>query len=135
MNVALLLGQTEPPVTFPPTGQGGELGPLTLPAIEYSALLPWLILMGGAVVLLAASSLSTKRPPRGMYALFTVGTAGASLASSWQLWERISERGATTAVANAIAVDGFSIFFSIAIASALVVAALIADSYLPREGL
>ena len=53
------------------------------------------------------------------------------------LWREVTDpaRGPFTAVAGAVAVDGFSVFFTFVICSAVVLAALLADGYLRREGL
>ena len=45
------------------------------------------------------------------------------------------DRGPFTAIAGAIGVDGFSVFMTVVICASVVVAALLADGYLRREGL
>src|SRR5436190_4210033 len=112
------------------------LPPLVHPHVEYSALLPVLITIGGALVILTLSALIRRRPRPGLYSVLTIITGvAAGIAAIWQ-WNHFNlPEGARRAVVDPVAVDGFSIFVAIAIASAIVIGALVADSYLPREGL
>ncbi|MFN2606849.1 MAG: NADH-quinone oxidoreductase subunit N [Acidimicrobiales bacterium] len=111
--------------------------PLELPHVEYSQLLPEIILVVGALVLLTAGTFLRRRRVGSAYALFTVAVAGAALVSTVAMWHRVSggHGHATLAVADALAVDGFSVFFTITICSAVVLGALLSDAYLRREGL
>ena len=110
---------------------------LDKPEIEWSAISPLLVLIGGALVLLAASALLRARPARGIYSLFTVGTCVVSVVAAAFVWDRVqdAERGPFTAFAGALTVDGFSVFFSVLIAVSIALVALVADDYLRREGL
>src|SRR5437764_119440 len=121
--LASLVGQTEP------SGSGTTLPPLAHPSIEYSALLPELILIGGAIALLVVSSMMRRRPRPGLYSALTIVTGmAAGLSAVWE-WHHFNlPEGARHAVVNAIAVDGFSIFVAITISSAVVIGALVADS-------
>jgi NADH-quinone oxidoreductase subunit N len=116
-------------------GQVGttELPPLDLPDVEYSAIAPGLILIGGALVLLVWVSL-TRRRPHGAWAAFTVAVGSASLVSSVVLWEEVRDDGPVRAVADAIVVDGFSVFLMGTVSLIVVLTALIGESYLRREG-
>ncbi|HVF32867.1 MAG TPA: NADH-quinone oxidoreductase subunit N [Acidimicrobiales bacterium] len=114
-----------------------ELPPLNLPDLAYSDIGPIIVLVVGAMALLTLASLVRTKPPRGFYALFTVGTAAASLVSSAWLWHGLDEEGSGPrfAFSNMIAVDGFAVFFFVVIAISIVLAALLADGYLRREQL
>jgi NADH-quinone oxidoreductase subunit N len=116
-----------------PTAEG--ITPLAHPSVEYSALLPVLILIGGALLILVVASMMRRRSRPGLYATATIVVAAASGAAAVRLWRDIDHHGARQAVVDAIAVDGFSVFFMILVCAALVVGALVADSYLQREGL
>jgi NADH-quinone oxidoreductase subunit N len=109
-------------------------GSLHIP-VEYHTILPELILIGGALAILVISSVLTKRSRPGLWATLTalVG-AGALGASAW-LWNQLDPKQLSLAVGGAIAVDGFSVFFMVLVSSAVILAALIGDSYLRREGL
>ncbi len=111
--------------------------PLELPSIEWSELLPALILIGGALALEVVATFVRSGRASATYAAFTVLTAGAALVATAFQWERVSgDDGAPTlALADAIVVDGFSVFFAVTICSAVLVGALMAEGYLRREGL
>ena len=111
--------------------------PLELPSVEWSELLPQLILIGGALVLLMVGTFFRGPRTGTVYAAFTVATAGAALVATAFQWNRVTgeDGGAKVALAEAIVVDGFSVFFAVTICSAVLVAALMAESYLRREGL
>jgi NADH-quinone oxidoreductase subunit N len=129
------------PAGNPGAGVSGNLGPLKLPNVEYHFLLPFLILVGSAVAMLALSSLIRRQWPKGLYAGWTIVTGLAAMGWAWHLWGQVVGHGSTpkpgpvSAVAGAIAVDGFSLFITITLCVALVLGALLAESYLPREHL
>jgi NADH-quinone oxidoreductase subunit N len=110
---------------------------IATPPIDWFALAPLLILVGGAVVLLTGDALTRGSPPRGTFAIATVVTAAASMVCAAVLWDRVhdAERGPFTIVADALMVDGFSVFFVLLVGAAVILAALLADDYLRREGL
>jgi NADH-quinone oxidoreductase subunit N len=110
-----------------------RLGPLHLPKVEYSAIVPELALVVGALVLLMFSSLIRSRARVGVHTAITILTAAVALGGSWHLWSDIRHHGPRTAIAGAIVVDGYSVFFAVLVALAVVLGALIADSYLRRE--
>src|SRR3954453_22167190 len=110
--------------------------PLVHPRVEYSALLPELILIGGALAIIVVSSMLRRRARPGLWSTMTMIVGLATAASAAWVWHHFHlPGGARRLVVDAIAVDGFSVFFMVAIASAVVVGALLADSYLVREGL
>jgi NADH-quinone oxidoreductase subunit N len=69
--------------------------------------------------------------------LFTVVVGGASIATAIPLWNEVTDpdRGPFSILRGALGIDGFSVFFFVIIAVAVVLAALLADGYLRREGL
>lgn len=143
-------GQT-PGVGLPsgsPSVPSGSVGGLvTIPDIEWTALLPLLVLAGGAVVLLTLTSLARGKVGKSAYAIYTVLVATAAMATAIPLWGRVhgwtevgkweiaAPYGPFSAVAGAIGVDGFSIFLTLLICVAVILGALLADDYLRREGI
>ena len=103
--------------------------------VTWAAVAPVLVLTGGALLLLALSSLTDRRPVRGAYALFTTVTAGIAIGAAIPLWQRVQDpaRGPFSTLAQAIGVDGFSVFATITICCAVVLAALLLDGWLRRE--
>ena len=110
---------------------------LELPSVEYANILPMLILIGGALALLVGGTFLQRRRVGSLYAIFTLLTAGAALVSTIFVWRRVSggDGEAELVIADALVVDGFSVFIAVAICSAVVVGALLSDDYLRREGL
>jgi len=110
---------------------------IELPPIDYANFAPELILVIGALVLLTGGTFLRRRRLGSTYAIFTVLTACAALVSTAFLWHRVSggHGQATLGVADAIVVDGFSVFFAVIICCAVVLGALLSDDYLRREGL
>ena len=107
------------------------------PSVTWHALWPTLILIGGAVVLLGLSAMSRRRSLHGWYTLATVVTAFGAMAAALPLWREVTDksRGPYSAIAGTVAVDGFSVFFTFMIAAAVVLAAMLAEGYMRREGL
>jgi NADH-quinone oxidoreductase subunit N len=107
---------------------------IAVPPIRWLAILPPIIMIGGAVLLLALASL-VARPLR--VAVSTVATVvisgGALGVAIWQ-WTDVQDHGAHTYIQQAVVMDGFSVFFMVLISIAMLLSALVADGYLRREG-
>jgi len=106
-----------------------------VPSIRYLAILPVIVMLGGAVVLLAAASL-VKRPLRRRVA--TVATVVISMTAfglAWWQWADVQSRGPYTSVAHAVVVDGFSVLVTVLVTAAMALSALVAEGYLAREGI
>jgi len=107
---------------------------IKVPPIRWLAILPPIIMIGGAVLLLGVASL-VGRPLR--VAVSTVATViisgGALGIAIWQ-WTDVQDHGPHTYVANAVVMDGFSVFFMMLVSIAMLLTALVADGYLRREG-
>src|SRR5215210_6910048 len=105
------------------------------PSVVWSALLPLLILIGGAVVLMVLAALLPQRPRFGWHALATVVIALASIVAVIPLWNRVHDDGAMSIVSGAVGIDGFSLFLTVVICVSVVIAALLTDGYLRREAI
>jgi NADH-quinone oxidoreductase subunit N len=91
-------------------------------------------MIGGAVVLLGVASL-VRRPLRiAVATAATVVISGGALGVALWQWSDVMEHGAHTYVAQAVVMDGFSVFFMILLSIAMILSALVADGYLRREG-
>lgn len=119
-----LLAQAVPDTTRLPT-----------PSVAWSAMLPFLILLGGAIVLLAGGALVPKRVLSWAAAPFTVAVALASMGAAFPVWHKVQHHGAFQTLHNAVGIDGFSLFFWILIDAAIILSALFLDGYLRREDL
>ena len=103
--------------------------------VEYSRLLPEIILIVGALAMLTLSSLVKRRARPGLWPMCSTAVSLAALGTSFWLWHQVDIHGQSLAVRGAVAVDQFSVFIMVTISSALVLASLIADHYLRQEGL
>ncbi|CAN5660518.1 NADH-quinone oxidoreductase subunit N [soil metagenome] len=108
---------------------------LQTPGVEFSALLPVLILLGGAVLLMVIGALLPRRTRISWHAPFAMAVAAGSIISSIPLWFRVREDGPIRVVADAVRVDGLTVFLAIVIASGVILTCLLADGYLRRERL
>ena len=112
-----------------------EVQKLATPNVEYSTLLPTLVLLGGALLLMVAGALLPRRPKYAWHAAFTIVTALASIGTAIPLWFRVRDDGPMSSVANAVRVDGLSVFLGIVIAVGVILSALLSAGYLKRERL
>src|ERR1700753_3543246 len=110
---------------------------IATPTVVWSGLIPQLILMVGGVVMLTIVSIFKGRLPRGGYAIYTVAVAGASLIATIPLWHRVLhiKEGPASLLGGAVALDGSSLFLIAVICVGVILAALLADGYLRREGI
>jgi NADH-quinone oxidoreductase subunit N len=106
---------------------------LVVPYIRYLSILPPMIMIGGAVLLLAVASL-VSRPLR--VRVSTIGSviiSGTALGFSIWQWFDVQEHGAHTYVAHAVVMDGFSVLVTMLISAAMLLTALVSDGYLKQE--
>lgn len=114
-------------------GGAGLLGALVLPRINYTAILPELILIGGALLLLGIGSLFRDELPTAAYAGLAVGLSVASLVVSLVLYHDVTARQAFTTIDHSVSVDGFGAFVAVLVSAILLVASLAAVAFLERE--
>jgi len=112
-----------------------EVQKLDTPNVEFSAVLPVLLLIGGAVLLLVIGSLLPRRSNAPWHATFAIVVAGAAIVSSIVLWFRVRDDGPIRALGDTVRIDTLTVFFAIVIALGVVLTALLADGYLRREHL
>jgi NADH-quinone oxidoreductase subunit N len=106
---------------------------LIVPHIHYLAILPVLILFGGALGLLLATALvRTKVTTRVATAVTALVSLGA-LAATFVQWSYVAGHGATTTVAHAIVLDGFSVVATGVIAIGLFLTTFVAHDWSLRE--
>jgi NADH-quinone oxidoreductase subunit N len=109
--------------------------PLAMPVVDWTAVAPSTILITGALILLTLSAIARHTKwIHGVYVWGTLGTVAVASFGAWRQWIRIRS-GAFTAIADAVNVDGFSVFVTISICCALALAVLVVDGYLKREQL
>lgn len=150
--IASLFAQVDPGML-----RGGDVGAESLnsgivqvagPSIDWLALLPMIILLAGALLTLTFSSFLKKREPKGLFTLTTIAIAIAAAVSSVPMWARVqgwdsllwwnldqSQTGPFSTAGGAVGIDGFSLFITIVLCLGVVLAALLADSFLRRESM
>ena len=89
------------------------------PTIEWYALAPYIVLLGGALVLLLVGAL-TPRWPRGWYAMLTASTAGAAGVIAALQFATLADEAPRTLVKGALAHDRFGLLAVIALCVAVV---------------
>ncbi|CAN5646013.1 hypothetical protein BH10ACT2_BH10ACT2_01790 [soil metagenome] len=104
------------------------------PHVDWFALSPLLVLLGGALVLLVVSSLTAPWPKR-WYAIFAATSAIGAGVLSVLLWRQITREGPTTLVGDALVLDKPAVWIAITICVAVFLCALVTDDYLRREGI
>ncbi len=106
------------------------------PEVQWFALSPMLVLLGGALVLLLLGALTPPWPKR-LYAFATAVVAGTAGTLAIVLWDDISDNGPMTLVGGAIAFDKLSMLLVITICAAVLLVAMLTDDYLqdtPNQG-
>ena len=99
------------------------------PSVDWFALSPHLVLVGGALVLMVVGAL-TPQWPRGLMSLSSVAFTVAAAVLSIFIWNDIGSEGASTVVGGVLAIDRLSIFLTFAILAATALVALISDAEL-----
>jgi len=107
----------------------------TGPSIDWWALLPQIILLGAALLILLVSALAPQRTSISFATATTVCASVTAWIVAFGLWNDIKKEGPSASIASALAIDGFSIFFTMLVLIALTITALLAHSYLGREGI
>ena len=105
------------------------------PPIDWFALSPLLILLGGGLLLMVASALTYRKWIKGAFAFATATIAGAAGTMAIILWHKVNDGGPRALVKGALALDGFSIFVTLLICTAVLLTALFMDDYLRQEDL
>jgi NADH-quinone oxidoreductase subunit N len=114
-----------------------EPTPVETPLVDWWALGPVLALIGGALVLMLLTTFVRSHLFPGAFALVTSLAALTAIGLAVKLWLDVQDedKGPYSTLDGAVGVDGFSVFATIVLAAGVVLAALLIDGYLRREGL
>jgi NADH-quinone oxidoreductase subunit N len=125
-----ILGSLSQPLPVDPV-------PIERPGVDWGAVAPMLVLVGGALALMLVSSFVRSRRATVGYTIFTCLVALGAIGAAIPLWLEVNddERGPFSTLAGSVGVDGFSTFVTFLLGAAVVLAALFIDDYLRREGL
>jgi NADH-quinone oxidoreductase subunit N len=106
---------------------------VTIPSIHYLAILPVIILLGGALCLLLATALLRDKVSTAVATSLTVAVSLAAFATTFWQWRCVDRSGPTTTIAHAIVLDGFSVVATGVIVLGLALSALVAHDWAIRE--
>jgi len=101
-------------------------GDFVAPSIDWYALSPYVVLLGGALVLLLVGSL-TPRWPRGWYAMLTALTAGAAGVVASLQFAALADDAPRSLVKGVLAHDRFGLLAVIAICVAVIITSMMAS--------
>jgi NADH-quinone oxidoreductase subunit N len=102
------------------------------PSVDWWALTPLLVLVGGGTILLVVAAL-TPVWRRGWYAIAAALIAGIAVAAAGVLWADVSADGPRMLVGRALALDHLALLATIAIGVSIVLASFVSDDFLRRE--
>jgi NADH-quinone oxidoreductase subunit N len=105
------------------------------PEIDWAAFTPLLVLVGGAILLLMIAALGKRWLPKWFYATYTALVGVGTMLTVILLWLRVEDDGAFSTAANAVGIDGFSLFVMGILAASVTLTAMLSYDYLEREGL
>jgi len=101
-------------------------GDFVAPSIDWYALSPYVVLLGGALVLLLVGSL-TPRWPRGWYAMLTALTAGAAGVVASLQFAALADDAPRSLMKGVLAHDRFGLLAVIAICVAVIITSMMAS--------
>jgi NADH-quinone oxidoreductase subunit N len=107
--------------------------PIVIPSIHYLAILPVLILFGASLVLVFVTALVRTKITQMLATTVTVAASIAVLVATYFQWRCLDKSGASTTIAHAIVLDGFSVVATAVIAVSLMMATLVAHDWAVRE--
>jgi NADH-quinone oxidoreductase subunit N len=106
---------------------------LVAPKIDYLSIAPVLVMLGGAVALLAASSLLRRRMNPTWATAMALMTTLAALSLSLVQWFDVANHGAHVSIDSAVVEDGFSSLVAVTVSCAAFLSVLVADGWMRRE--
>lgn len=104
-----------------------------IPSVDWFLLTPLVVLAVGGILLITLSSVFPRLRAGGFPAGFTILTAVVAGGFLTQVWQAISVEGPSLVVANAMAIDFFTLFVWGTICLAVFFTAAFFDGYLRRE--
>ena len=106
---------------------------ITLPSIHYLAILPVMILVGTSLVLIFLTSLTRNKVSQFVATSITCAASLAVLVVTYFQWRNLDSSGASTTIAHAIVLDGFSVVATATVAISMLMATLVAHDWAIRE--
>jgi NADH-quinone oxidoreductase subunit N len=110
--------------------------PIVTPPIDWLAVAPVIALVGAAAVVILVRSIF-RHAARVYEASLVVGFVGIVVAALFlaRQWSSVQDHGAYTALADMMAIDGFSVFLGFVVLISTALALLLSSEYLGRRGI
>jgi len=124
-----------PAVIFRPPGVLAQFFPEVTPSVDWAALIPYLILIGGGLVMLTVLSLVGRWLPSWFASSYTALVGVGTLGTSIGVWIHIGNDGPSATLSGVVAIDRFSVFVSATLGAVVALVALLAHDYVKREKL
>ncbi|HET6950331.1 MAG TPA: NADH-quinone oxidoreductase subunit N [Acidimicrobiales bacterium] len=130
IGVLASLGSLTQPLPVDPS-------PIETPRVDWAGEGPLLVLVGAALALMLLAAFVRNRKVTVWYTVVTSLAGVGAIVASVPLWREVqdADRGPFSTLGGAVGIDGFSVFTTVVIALALILATLLTDDYLRREGL
>ena len=103
------------------------------PAIDWYRLSNVLVILGGALMLLLVGSL-TPTWRKGMYALGSAVTCGASVVMTVLVWRDLGDKDSVPLVGNTLTLDRLGLLAMLAMTVSVLLVSLVVNDHLEREG-
>ena len=107
---------------------------LAAPKIAYLGILPVLVMLGGALATLGVSAVQRRPMQPTAVTTMTVLTGLGSLSLALVQWFDVAHHGGRVTIDSAVVEDGFSALVAVLVSCAAVLAALVGDGWMRREG-
>lgn len=103
------------------------------PSVDWVAMIPYLVLIGGGLVLLTVMSVAGRWLPSWFAACFTSLVGVGALGSAMGVWIDIGNEGPSATLSGAVGIDRFSVFVAGVLGAVVALVALLAQDYVRRE--
>ncbi len=103
------------------------------PSVNWVAMIPYLVLIGGGLVLLTVMSVAGRWLPGWFAACFTSLVGVGALGSAMGVWINIGSEGPSSTLSGAVGIDRFSVFVAGVLGAVVALVALLAQDYVRRE--
>lgn len=124
-----------PATIFHPAEVLGQILPEVTPSVDWAALIPYLVLIGGGLVMLTVLSLAGRWLPSWFASSYTALVGVGTLGSSIGVWIHIGNDGPSATLSGVVAIDRFSVFVIAVLGAVVALVALLAHDYVQREKL
>ena len=105
---------------------------ITTPSVNYLAIAPILVLLGGSLALMMIAALTKSRVSLGVATVTSAAVCAVATIVSVFQWSDVSSHGESTTLAHAVAYDGFGIVATAIIAVTTLLATLSARDWIAR---